>query len=62
MNKEREDFMKRIQGNVSKTDDISGDWKQLVGKGIIEKIGESESEYKKSGGYSELSSTEDIEK
>ena len=63
MSEERNDFLRRIQGSVSQTDDISEDWKQLVEKGAIEKVMEREREYKKSGGYKELNSiSEDIEK
>ena len=57
----REEFIKRMAAISSDDGSISSDWQKLVKNGTIAKLMRTEEEYKKSGGYPELSK-EDIEK
>ena len=59
----REEFIKRMAAISSDGGSISEDWQRLVNNGTIAKLMRTEEEYKKSGGYPELSKDkEDIGK
>lgn len=61
MKKERNEFIERLKNSASNS--TSDDWwDKLVKSGAIAKVMKQEEEYKKSGGYPELDTEEDIEK
>lgn len=64
MKKEKNEFVERIKdvAVANSSDSMSDTWDKLVKSGAVAKVMKQEEEYKKSGGYKELDTTEDIEK